>query len=139
MSQAVSMAYGEHLMQEHLYEPAGLVFARCGPRRRHLKHFWLVAAGSKPSVWLPSFRCPKTRWLALLELWQVSRAIFCSFFKRFVFVALFGNFVNTFRATFPRQTHFSSLKRARVLKCPGILQQFTSLTWLCWVSGFAGP
>ena len=33
------MAYGEHLMQEHLYEPAGLVFARCGAQEKALEAF----------------------------------------------------------------------------------------------------
>lgn len=40
----VSIAYGEHLMRERLYEPAGLVFARCGARERALSAF--VACGS---------------------------------------------------------------------------------------------
>jgi elongator complex protein 1 len=38
------MAYGEHLMQEHLYEPAGLVFARCGAQEKALEAF--LACGS---------------------------------------------------------------------------------------------
>lgn len=42
--QAVSVAYGEHLVQEHLYEPAGLVFARCGAHEKALDAF--LACGS---------------------------------------------------------------------------------------------
>ncbi|EDL91691.1 inhibitor of kappa light polypeptide enhancer in B-cells, kinase complex-associated protein, isoform CRA_b [Rattus norvegicus] len=42
--QAVSVAYGEHLVQEHLYEPAGLVFARCGAHEKALEAF--LACGS---------------------------------------------------------------------------------------------
>ncbi|KAL6090825.1 hypothetical protein STEG23_013251 [Scotinomys teguina] len=42
--QAVSVAYGEHLMQEHLYEPAGLVLARCGAHQKALSAF--LACGS---------------------------------------------------------------------------------------------
>ncbi|XP_031233305.1 elongator complex protein 1 [Mastomys coucha] len=42
--QAVSIAYGEHLMQEHLYEPAGLVFARSGAQEKALEAF--LACGS---------------------------------------------------------------------------------------------
>ncbi|XP_036117261.1 elongator complex protein 1 [Molossus molossus] len=40
----ISIAYGEHLMQEHLYEPGGLVFARCGAHQKALDAF--LAAGS---------------------------------------------------------------------------------------------
>ncbi|XP_029775496.1 elongator complex protein 1 [Suricata suricatta] len=40
----ISVAYGEHLTQEHLYEPAGLVFARCGAHEKALSAF--VASGS---------------------------------------------------------------------------------------------
>ncbi|KAM8803480.1 elongator complex protein 1 [Rhynchonycteris naso] len=40
----VSIAYGEHLLQEHLPEPAGLVFARCGAHEKALDAF--LAAGS---------------------------------------------------------------------------------------------
>ncbi|XP_066223592.1 elongator complex protein 1 [Saccopteryx leptura] len=40
----VSIAYGEHLLQEHRPEPAGLVFARCGAHERALDAF--LAAGS---------------------------------------------------------------------------------------------
>lgn len=40
----ISIAYGEHLTQEHLYEPGGLVFARCGAHQKALDAF--VAAGS---------------------------------------------------------------------------------------------
>ncbi|XP_054440536.1 elongator complex protein 1 [Pteronotus mesoamericanus] len=40
----ISIAYGEHLMQEHLYEPGGLVFARCGAHEKALDAF--LAAGS---------------------------------------------------------------------------------------------
>ncbi|KAL1776415.1 Elongator complex 1 [Sigmodon hispidus] len=36
---AVSIAYGEHLMREHLCEEAGLVFARCGVREKALSAF----------------------------------------------------------------------------------------------------
>lgn len=43
-SQDISIAYGEHLMQEHRYEPAGLVFARCGAHEKALDAF--LAAGS---------------------------------------------------------------------------------------------
>ncbi|ELW64582.1 Elongator complex protein 1 [Tupaia chinensis] len=35
----IGIAYGEHLMQEHLYEPAGLVFARCGAHEKALSAF----------------------------------------------------------------------------------------------------
>ncbi|XP_034357990.1 elongator complex protein 1 [Arvicanthis niloticus] len=42
--QAVSVAYGEHLMKERLYEPAGLVFARCGAQEKALEAF--LACGS---------------------------------------------------------------------------------------------
>nr|Q8VHU4.1 RecName: Full=Elongator complex protein 1; Short=ELP1; AltName: Full=IkappaB kinase complex-associated protein; Short=IKK complex-associated protein [Rattus norvegicus]AAL40926.1 IKAP [Rattus norvegicus] len=42
--QAVSVAYGEHLVQELLYEPAGLVFARCGAHEKALEAF--LACGS---------------------------------------------------------------------------------------------
>ncbi|XP_051018144.1 elongator complex protein 1 [Acomys russatus] len=42
--QALSIAYGEHLMQEHLYEPAGLVFARSGAHEKALAAF--LACGS---------------------------------------------------------------------------------------------
>ncbi|GAB1288525.1 Elongator complex protein 1 [Apodemus speciosus] len=42
--QAVSVAYGEYLMQEHQYEPAGLVFARCGAQEKALEAF--LACGS---------------------------------------------------------------------------------------------
>lgn len=42
--QAISVAYGEHLMQEHLYEPAGLVFARSGAHEKALAAF--LACGS---------------------------------------------------------------------------------------------
>ncbi|MBZ3869628.1 Elongator complex protein 1 [Sciurus carolinensis] len=37
--QAISIAYGEHLMQEQLHEPAGLVFARCGAHSKALSAF----------------------------------------------------------------------------------------------------
>ncbi|XP_022434822.1 elongator complex protein 1 isoform X2 [Delphinapterus leucas] len=40
----ISIAYGEHLLQEHLCEPAGLVFARCGAYEKALSAF--VACGS---------------------------------------------------------------------------------------------
>ncbi|XP_037351049.1 elongator complex protein 1 [Talpa occidentalis] len=40
----VSIAYGEHLLQEHRYEPAGLVFARCGAHEKALDAF--LACGS---------------------------------------------------------------------------------------------
>uniref|UniRef100_A0A9L0T238 Elongator acetyltransferase complex subunit 1 n=1 Tax=Equus caballus TaxID=9796 RepID=A0A9L0T238_HORSE len=40
----VSIAYGEHLMEEHLCEPAGLVFARCGAYEKALSAF--LACGS---------------------------------------------------------------------------------------------
>ncbi|XP_032490458.1 elongator complex protein 1 isoform X2 [Phocoena sinus] len=40
----ISIAYGEHLLQEHLCEPAGLVFARCGAHEKALSAF--VACGS---------------------------------------------------------------------------------------------
>uniref|UniRef100_A0A8C0R5H3 Elongator complex protein 1 n=1 Tax=Canis lupus dingo TaxID=286419 RepID=A0A8C0R5H3_CANLU len=40
----ISIAYGEHLTQEHLYEPAGLVFARCGAHEKALNAF--LASGS---------------------------------------------------------------------------------------------
>ncbi|KAM9206961.1 elongator complex protein 1 [Dugong dugon] len=40
----ISIAYGEHLMQEHLHEPAGLVFARCGAHEKALEAF--LACGS---------------------------------------------------------------------------------------------
>ncbi|XP_041513450.1 elongator complex protein 1 [Microtus oregoni] len=42
--QAISVVYGEHLMQEHLYEPAGFVFARCGAHQKALSAF--LACGS---------------------------------------------------------------------------------------------
>ncbi|KAM5300353.1 elongator complex protein 1 isoform 2-T2 [Ctenodactylus gundi] len=42
--EAVSLAYGEHLMEEHLHEPAGLVFARCGAHEKALSAF--LACGS---------------------------------------------------------------------------------------------
>ncbi|XP_045418501.1 elongator complex protein 1 isoform X1 [Lemur catta] len=35
----ISIAYGEHLMQEHMYEPAGLVFARCSAHEKALSAF----------------------------------------------------------------------------------------------------
>uniref|UniRef100_A0A8D1MM46 Elongator complex protein 1 n=1 Tax=Sus scrofa TaxID=9823 RepID=A0A8D1MM46_PIG len=35
----ISIAYGEHLLQEHLHEPAGLVFARCGAHEKALSAF----------------------------------------------------------------------------------------------------
>ena len=44
LPQEISIAYGEHLTQEHLYEPAGLVFARCGAHEKALSAF--VASGS---------------------------------------------------------------------------------------------
>lgn len=44
LPQAVSVAYGEHLVQEHLYEPAGLMFARCGAHEKALEAF--LACGS---------------------------------------------------------------------------------------------
>nr|XP_027798807.1 elongator complex protein 1 [Marmota flaviventris] len=37
--QAISIAYGEHLVQEQLHEPAGLVFARCGAHSKALSAF----------------------------------------------------------------------------------------------------
>ncbi|KAB1279958.1 Elongator complex protein 1 [Camelus dromedarius] len=40
----ISIAYGEHLLQEHLQEPAGLVFARCGAHEKALGAF--LACGS---------------------------------------------------------------------------------------------
>ncbi|XP_028367280.1 elongator complex protein 1 isoform X2 [Phyllostomus discolor] len=40
----VSIAYGEHLLQEHRHEAAGLVFARCGAHEKALDTF--LAAGS---------------------------------------------------------------------------------------------
>ncbi|VCX30510.1 unnamed protein product [Gulo gulo] len=40
----ISIAYGEHLTQERLYEPAGLVFARCGAHEKALDAF--LASGS---------------------------------------------------------------------------------------------
>uniref|UniRef100_A0ABI0NX96 Elongator complex protein 1 n=1 Tax=Bos taurus TaxID=9913 RepID=A0ABI0NX96_BOVIN len=40
----ISIAYGEHLLQEHLHEPAGLVFARCGAHEKALSAF--LACGS---------------------------------------------------------------------------------------------
>ncbi|XP_014637538.1 PREDICTED: elongator complex protein 1 isoform X1 [Ceratotherium simum simum] len=40
----ISIAHGEHLMQEHLCEPAGLVFARCGAHEKALSAF--LACGS---------------------------------------------------------------------------------------------
>ncbi|XP_019309815.2 elongator complex protein 1 isoform X1 [Panthera pardus] len=40
----ISIAYGEYLTQEHLYEPAGLVFARCGAHEKALSAF--LASGS---------------------------------------------------------------------------------------------
>ncbi|KAF6124108.1 elongator complex protein 1 [Phyllostomus discolor] len=40
----VSIAYGEHLLQEHRHEAAGLVFARCGAHEKALDAF--LAAGS---------------------------------------------------------------------------------------------
>ncbi|KAM9083735.1 elongator complex protein 1-like isoform 1-T1 [Megaptera novaeangliae] len=40
----ISIAYGEHLLQEHLCEPAGLVFARCGAHEKALSAF--LACGS---------------------------------------------------------------------------------------------
>lgn len=40
----ISTAYGEHLMQEQLYEPGGLVFARCGAHQEALDAF--LACGS---------------------------------------------------------------------------------------------
>ncbi|OWK07377.1 hypothetical protein Celaphus_00016955 [Cervus elaphus hippelaphus] len=40
----VSIAYGEHLLQERLHEPAGLVFARCGAHEKALGAF--LACGS---------------------------------------------------------------------------------------------
>lgn len=43
-SQDISVAYGEHLMQERLYEPGGLVFARCGAHEKALDAF--LACGS---------------------------------------------------------------------------------------------
>ncbi|XP_069867301.1 elongator complex protein 1 isoform X1 [Dipodomys merriami] len=36
---AISIAYGEHLIQENLHEPAGLVFARCGAHEEALSAF----------------------------------------------------------------------------------------------------
>lgn len=44
LSQDISIAYGEHLTQELLYEAGGLVFARCGAHQKALDAF--VAAGS---------------------------------------------------------------------------------------------
>ncbi|XP_026361835.2 elongator complex protein 1 isoform X1 [Ursus arctos] len=35
----ISIAYGEHLTRERLYEPAGLVFARCGAHEKALDAF----------------------------------------------------------------------------------------------------
>uniref|UniRef100_A0A2K6EGA9 Elongator acetyltransferase complex subunit 1 n=1 Tax=Propithecus coquereli TaxID=379532 RepID=A0A2K6EGA9_PROCO len=35
----ISIAYGEHLMQENMYEPAGLVFARCSAHEKALSAF----------------------------------------------------------------------------------------------------
>ncbi|XP_004600345.2 elongator complex protein 1 [Sorex araneus] len=40
----ISVAYGEHLLQERLQEPAGLVFARCGAHEQALDAF--LACGS---------------------------------------------------------------------------------------------
>ncbi|EGV92490.1 elongator complex protein 1 isoform X1 [Cricetulus griseus] len=40
----ISVSYGEHLMREHLYESAGLVFSRCGAREKALSAF--LASGS---------------------------------------------------------------------------------------------
>lgn len=40
----ISIAYGQHLTQERLYEPAGLVFARCGAHEKALDAF--LASGS---------------------------------------------------------------------------------------------
>ncbi|XP_055973206.1 elongator complex protein 1 [Sorex fumeus] len=40
----ISIAYGEHLLQERLQEPAGLVFARCGAHEKALDAF--LACGS---------------------------------------------------------------------------------------------
>ncbi|XP_059870353.1 elongator complex protein 1 isoform X2 [Delphinus delphis] len=40
----ISIAYGEHLLQEHLCEPAGLVFARAGAHEKALSAF--LACGS---------------------------------------------------------------------------------------------
>ncbi|XP_057576481.1 elongator complex protein 1-like [Hippopotamus amphibius kiboko] len=40
----ISIAHGEHLLQEHLCEPAGLVFARCGAHEKALSAF--LACGS---------------------------------------------------------------------------------------------
>lgn len=42
--QDISIAYGQHLTQERLYEPAGLVFARCGAHEKALDAF--LASGS---------------------------------------------------------------------------------------------
>ncbi|XP_006864750.1 PREDICTED: elongator complex protein 1 [Chrysochloris asiatica] len=42
--QDISVAYGEHLMQEQHHEPAGLVFARCGASEKALEAF--LACGS---------------------------------------------------------------------------------------------
>lgn len=44
LSQDISTAYGEHLMQEQLYESGGLVFARCGAHQEALDAF--LACGS---------------------------------------------------------------------------------------------
>ncbi|XP_017659129.1 elongator complex protein 1 isoform X2 [Nannospalax galili] len=41
---AISIAYGEYLVQEHLYESAGLVFSRCGAHEKALSAF--LACGS---------------------------------------------------------------------------------------------
>ncbi|XP_049641142.1 elongator complex protein 1 [Suncus etruscus] len=40
----ISIAYGEHLLQERLFEPAGLVLARCGAHEKALDAF--LACGS---------------------------------------------------------------------------------------------
>lgn len=42
--QDISIAYGEHLLREHLHELAGLVFARCGAHEKALSAF--LACGS---------------------------------------------------------------------------------------------
>lgn len=39
LRQDISIAYGEHLTRERLYEPAGLVFARCGAHEKALDAF----------------------------------------------------------------------------------------------------
>lgn len=95
LSQAVSVAYGEHLMQEHQYEPAGLVFARCGAQEKALEAF--LACGSWQQALCVAAQLQmakdKVAGLARKLAGKQGRAQFI--LQRVEFVALLGNFVNS--------------------------------------------